>query len=396
MAGEVEETIQQVNEAITELRKEVDKKSADPEKIEKLQSALDVFEEKNQEQVAKQLATEKESLDQKERIDQLELEVARSSKSTGLNYQDSDTHKALLSYVKNSELRMTSEEVKVLRTDNDVSGGYLVTSEMDSMVTKDITEISNIRSVARVRSIGSKTLEMPIRKTIPLAMFEGEAEEGGEDNATYGSESITAFRQTVTVPITKDMLMDAAFNMEGEIFSDAAEGFAQGEGAAFVNGTGFKQPEGFLSEASLVANARITTTSATIDADDVILLTGDLKAGYNPVYVMNRRTLAFLRTLKSSTGMFLWQPGMNGPVANTINGDPYILANDMPDIASGSLSIAYGDFRRGYTIIDRMGMSIIRDEVTQKKKAIVEFTLNRWLTGQVTLPEAIKLLQTKA
>ena len=128
----------------------------------------------------------------------------------------------------------------------------------------------------------------------------------------------------------------------------------------------------------------------------MIYLTGDLKVGYEPVYVMNRGTLAFLRTLKSTTGSFLWQPGLNGPVANTLNGYPYVVAQDMQDIASNSLSIAFGDFRRGYTIIDRTGMSVVRDELTLKKKAIVEFTFNRWNTGQVTLSEAIKVLKTKA
>ena len=87
---------------------------------------------------------------------------------------------------------------------------------------------------------------------------------------------------------------------------------------------------------------------------------------------------------------------MNGPVANTINGFQYLLANDMPDIASNSKSIAFGDFMRGYTIIDRTGVSVIRDEFAQKRKAIIEFTINRWTTGQVTLSEAITLLKTKA
>ena len=144
------------------------------------------------------------------------------------------------------------------------------------------------------------------------------------------------------------------------------------------------------------AAARVTAASGVLDADAIILLTGDLKVGYQPSYMLNRRTLAVIRTFKSTTGQFLWQPGLNGPVANTLNGFPYALANSVPDIANSAYSMAFGDFMRGYTIIDRTGMEIIRDQFTLKKKAIIEFTLHRWTTGQVTLPEAIKLLQIKA
>ena len=131
-------------------------------------------------------------------------------------------------------------------------------------------------------------------------------------------------------------------------------------------------------------------------AADIILVTGDLKTGYNPAFMFNRRTLAVLRTEVSTTGQFIWQPGINGVVQNTIAGEPYVIANDMPDIASNAFSVVYADFLRGYTIIDRTGMSVIRDELTQKKKAIVEFTMNKWNTGQVTLPEAMTGLKIKA
>lgn len=391
-----EVTIQEVKEAVHELQQTINSKGAiDQEKLDKINVTLDAHEAANQEVVTQLKQAEKHEEEFKERIEALELELARAAPAAGKNYKETDEYKALDDYIKkgwdmNVELKAT------LRTDNDTSGGYLVPTEMDNMITKKITEVSAIRSIARVRTISSKSLEMPIRNTIPTATYEGEGETGADSVSAYDNETLTAFRQTFTSPITKDMLMDSAFDMEAEIMSDAAEAFAKGEGNGFVVGTGFKQPEGFLVNATVVANARTSTTSATIDPEDVIFLTGDLKVGYDPVYVMNRSTLAFLRTLKSTTGQFLWQPGLNGPVANTLNGFPYLIAQDMPDIAANSLSIAFGDFRRGYTIVDRTGMSVVRDEVTQKKKAIVEFTMNRWNTGQVTLPEAIKLLKTKA
>jgi HK97 family phage major capsid protein len=194
------------------------------------------------------------------------------------------------------------------------------------------------------------------------------------------------------------MLMDAAFDMDSEIASDSAEAFGFGEGAGFVLGDGFKKPEGFMQNAIILAATRAGTTgtAGVIPVVDVILLSGDLKTGYNPVYVLNRRTLASLRSKVSTTGSFIWEPGLNGPVANTLAGFPYVVANTMADEANNSYSLAFGDFRRGYTIVDRTGMSVVRDEFTLKKKAIVEFTMNRWNTGIVTLPEAIKVTKTPA
>lgn len=390
-------TMNDVMIGVKELRDEFEKKSPNFEKIDKIEADLQKQEEKNQEFLSESKAAEKRELELKERMDVMEAELARSGGAgEGKNYKDSDEYKALHAFVKDGAYALNQEQKAALRTDSDVQGGFLVAPEMDNAITKKITEVSAIRSVARVRTIGAKSLAVPVRATIPAAQYEGEAEQGPEDTSTYANETLTAFRQTVTIPVTQDMLMDAAFNMEAEIMADAAEAFALGEGTGFVAGTGFKQPEGFTVDDRVVSNARTSAVSATIGFDDMMNLTGDLKEGYNPIYVLNRRTLAFLRTLKGGDGHPLWQPGMNGVVANTLNGFPYLIANDMPDIASNSISVAFGDFTRGYTIVDRTGLAVIRDELTQKKKAIVEFTLQRWNTGQVTLPEAIKLLKTKA
>ncbi|MBL4700590.1 MAG: phage major capsid protein [Phycisphaeraceae bacterium] len=390
-------TMNDVMEGLKQLRVEFDKKSPNSEKIEKIEKTLEKQEAKNQDHIKEQKSAEKREGEMKERMDVLETELARSGgQGEGKNYKDSDEYKALDVFVKKGLYHPETEQKAVLRTDSDVQGGFLVPTEMDNAITKKIIEVSAIRSIARVRTIGAKSLEVPVRNTIPVAEYEGEGEQGGDSTSTYENETLTAFRLTTTIAITMDMLMDSAFDMESEIMQDGADSFAQKEGNKFVVGTGHKQPSGFTVDSRVVANARISAASATIGFDDMMNLTGDLKTGYNPVYVFNRRTLAFLRTLKGGDGHPLWQPGMNGIVVNTINGFPYLIAEDMSDIASNSISVAFGDFARGYTIIDRTGMAVIRDELTQKKKSIVEFTLQRWNTGQVTLPEAIKLLKTKA
>lgn len=383
-----------VMEAVTSLREEFEKKTIDHEKIDKIETFLNEQENKNQAFLAHKIEAETREAETKERIDTLEIELARAgSASDKKNYKDTPEYKALNIYCRTGDVDV--EQKELLRTDSDVAGGFLTTIELDSEITRKITEISMIRSIARVRTISSKAMEIPIRDTILTANYEGEAESNEDSVSTYSSETLNTFRQSVNIPITMDMLQDAEFDMESEIMRDAGEAFAKGEGFSFINGDGVKKPAGFLADSRVTDNARTSETNDTITATDVILLTGDLKTGYNPRYVFNRRTLAFLRTLKADNNEFLWQPGLNGPVANTLNGFDYLIAEDMPDIADGAFPVAFADFQRGYTIVDRTGMSVIRDEFTQKKKSIVEFTINRWNYGQVTLPEAIKVLEVQ-
>ncbi|MEE9160013.1 MAG: phage major capsid protein [Gammaproteobacteria bacterium] len=401
---EVKAVLDDIMSTVTEFREASEKRldeleskgSVDPlleEKIEKIGNALDVQEEKNQE-LAKELEAKKAEKDEFDtRFKDIELELAKKSAGNDPDWRESDEFKAFNLLCAKGYEGLDVEEKQLLRTDQDISGGFLVPTELDSELRKLIVELDAIRSVARVRTMSVKTLEIPVRTSIPVAEFEGEAETGVDDTSEYNAESVTAFRQSVTVPATMDLLNDSAFNIESEIASDVATSFAEGEGRNFITGDGFKKPKGFLADTRITDIARDSISASVLDADDILLLTGDLKSGYDPTFILNRRTLAFIRTLKSDTGQYLWQPGINGVVMNTLAGEPYLIANSMPDIADNAFPIAFGDFRRGYEIYDRTGTTVIRDNVTRKRQAIIEWTFHRWLTGQVIIPEAITALK---
>jgi HK97 family phage major capsid protein len=409
----MEVTMEQVGRAVDELRKEVEKKSIDGAKLERLNIVLDAYEKKNQEitmaQEAAKSAEEsvkelKRELETKgveagkirEQVDHLEMIIAKQSTGSP-NFREAPEYKSFETYIRHGVGGPNGVELKALRTDSATEGGVLVTTEMEGQILKKITEIDPIRSISRVRPMASKTLSVSIRNSIPVAVYEGEAETGTDSQSAYSAETITPFRLTHSTAITRDMLMDSAFDMEVEIINDAAEAFAFGEGNGFVVGTGFKMPAGFLVDAAVVAAKRTSTAgSGVLGADDPILLQGDLKVGYEGTFVLNRRTMANLRTKKSTDGVYLWAPGLNGPAAATLSGSPYILANSMPDIAASSYPLAFGAFRIGYMIVDRTAVEIIRDDYTLKKTAQVEFTIHRWNTGKVVLPEAIKVLQLQA
>ncbi len=358
-----------------------------------LHEKLDTFEQHNADNTKKWHDAEEKNLEFKQRIEDLENQLIEGKAGQGVDYRNSAEYKALETIVKTGDLSGIDMEGKTLRTDSESSGGVLVMGEMANEIIKPITEMSPIRQYARVMTIGSKNIIVPARKGLLDASWEGEAEEDNDSNSTYGSETITPYRLSVTVPITMDMLMDSEFDMEAEIMTDANERFAQKEGLAFVSGTGVKMPMGFLSDSVIAAAARDSETASTVTGDDVLKLLGDLKTGYNEMLTFNRRTLAHLRTLKANDGSYLWQPGLNGAAINNLAGTPYFLSEDMPDIANNAYPIAVADFRRGYRIVDRTALSVVRDEYTRKKKAIVEFTIHRWLTGQPVLREAFKLLK---
>ena len=128
-----------------------------------------------------------------------------------------------------------------------------------------------------------------------------------------------------------------------------------------------------------------------------MLLAGQLKAGYlvNARYFMNQATLYTLRTERDDVGNFLWKVGGEN-MPNNIAGKPFIIMPSMAAIADNSLSVGLGDFFYGYYILDAVGISLIRDDLSSKRTAMVEFTWKQWNTGQVAIAEAFKVLKTKA
>lgn len=361
---------------------------------EKTNGILEAQEKQSQAAVTAQAQAEKKSLELEEKVDALEVELARSYKSGDASYKESAEYKALNAFAKGGNEALDSEQKALLRTDNDTAGGYLTNVEMDNAIIRAITEISGVRAVSRVRTVGRKSIEMPVRRGIPTATYEGEAQAAKQSTSNYGSETVTCSRLTAEIPFTYDMMIDSGFDIESEITADVSESMAQAEGANFVKGDGVKKPEGFLNHADITGGASVTGAAGVISGDDLIKLTGELKTGYDPMFAFNRRTLAQLRTLKGvSNDHYLWQAGIGEDVPNTLLGERYVVMEDMPDIAAGAIPVMYADFMRGYTIIDRSGTAVIRDNLTEASNNIIKLIFHRYNTGQVTLSEAFKGLK---
>jgi HK97 family phage major capsid protein len=287
---------------------------------------------------------------------------------------------------------LDNAEKKALTVSNDSTGGYLAPPEYVRELLKTVTEISPIRSIARVRSTGQRSVQVPKRTSTFAAQWVAESGTRSETTGyNVGLEEIPAHEYYAMVDISEQDLEDSVFDLEAEMQSEFATQFAKAEGTAFVSGNAVGKPEGILTNTSVSSVNSGNGTALT--ADGLLTLVHSIKSEYsrNGTFVFNRGTLAAIRKLKDTAGQYVFQAGMmlTGGVTNTILGFPYIEATDMPDVGSGTKPVAFGDFNRGYMIIDRIQMAVLRDPFTQATTGNVRYIARRRVGGQVVQAEAI-------
>jgi HK97 family phage major capsid protein len=298
-------------------------------------------------------------------------------------------------------------ELKSLSGAVAADGGYAVPREIDALISARLKNISPIRAIAQVVQTGTAGY----RKLVTTG---GTASGWVSETAARPLTATPAFAEIAppsgelyaNPAASQAMLDDAAFDVQSWLAGEIAMEFARAEGAAFVSGTGVSQPMGFLTTPSSTANdaTRIFGTLQHLVSGNatgfdtspelkLIDLVHALKAGHRQgaSWVMNAKTLAVVRKLKASDGSFLWQPGLMEGQPNRLLGYPVVEAEDMPDLAAGTLPIAFGNFRAGYLITERTATSILRDPFTNKP--FVHFYATKRIGGQVLDSDAIKLLK---
>jgi len=195
------------------------------------------------------------------------------------------------------------------------------------------------------------------------------------------------------VDVPFEDLEDSDFNLEAELNMEFSEQFGVAEGVSFVSGDAVGEAEGLLT------NTGIAYTpgghASLLQADGLIDLFFALKDAYarNATWVMRRATIGAARKLKGSDNNYLWQPGLGSSLPATLLDRPYVEAVDMPAIAVDAFPVLFGDFRRGYMILDRIQMSVLRDPFTQASSGAIRFHARKRVGGQVVVAEAIRKLK---
>lgn len=341
------------------------------------------------------------------RVDEIETKMNRLPIETaGQKTEDpSEETKAFEKWLRKGDKGMTPEEFKVLKISDAETGGYLAIPEYITEITKTIIEFSPVRTIARIRRTSNYAVQIPKRTGQFSAYWVAEA--GEKDEATglkYGLETVTPHVMAALVKVTKENLEDSAFNLQAEIASEMGEQFAVLEGTGFISGSGVGQPEGILVNPTVVAAAIQSKTDNIIEPEDPLELIYALKEGYcrNAKFLMKRSTVKAVRLLRGaaiaagdSLGGFLWQPGLIQGQPQTLAGYPVVECVDMPAIADAALAMAFGDFKAGYTIVDRIQIEIQRLVEKYAEFNEIGFIGRKRVDGQVTNPEAIKLLKIK-
>ncbi len=346
---------------------------------------------------------------QARRLDELTLKSARPQ--LGLENATrvaSREHKqAFESYMRSgdaSALRGLESKAMSIGTPGD--GGYLVPPEVEQEIGKRLAVISPIRSIASVREISGNVFKKPFMTAGPATGWVAEtASRPQTSSPTLDELSFPAAELYAMPAATGALLEDAVVNLDEWIAGEVEQVFAVQEGAAFVNGDGTNKPKGFLQYDKVAEGSWAWTKIGFLEtgvdagfpedgaADPLIDLVYALKAGYrqNASFVMNRKTQSAIRKLKDADDNYLWQPPAQVGGRAGLLTFPVVEAEEMPDIAADSYSIAFGDFARGYLVVDRQGVRVLRDPYSAKPYVL--FYTTKRVGGGVQDFDAIKLLK---
>ena len=308
---------------------------------------------------------------------------------------------------KGDENGLKAIEHKALSTAVGADGGFTLPEEIDRVVQDLVKETSPIRSIANVVTVGTSDYKKLVNLHGTASGWVGETAARPETTSPQFAEIAPPMGEVYANPAATQIMLDDSFvDVEAWLAAEIALEFAKAEGAAFISGNGTNRPRGFLAGSAPVATADGTRAFGVLqyvpsgqaaamptDSNVYINLTMSLKAAHrqNANWVSNKAALSEVRKLKTTDGQYLWAPGLVSGQPDSLLGYTIVEAEDMPAIAANAFPLAFGNFRAGYTIVDRPTGVSMRDPYTNKP--YVMFYTTKRVGGAVIDSEAIKVLK---
>lgn len=315
----------------------------------------------------------------------------------GAGLRDKEYSAAFKAHMKRGEVQAA------LNKGTDADGGYLAPIEWDRTITDKLTLVSPIRQLATVQTISTSGFKKVFNLGGTSSGWVGEtAARPGTNNPTFGALDFIPGEIYANPSTTQQILDDAEINLESWLAAEVQTEFAKQEGTAFVSGDGVNKPFGMLTYVTGAANAAKhpfgaialvnSGDAALIKSDSIMDLIYSLPSAFtgNARFTMNRKTQGAVRKLKDGQGNYLWQPSYVAGQPATLAGFPVTEVPDMPDVAANAKPVMFGDFKQGYLIVDRIGVRVLRDNLTNKP--YVSFYTTKRVGGGVSNPECLRAL----
>lgn len=313
--------------------------------------------------------------------------------------------KAFNKYLRKGLGALEPEERKALTLADSTHAGVLAPAEYVNQIYHYASVMHPIRTVANVRQTNRYEVQFPVNDAGCVATWVAEGGTKTETTApTYALTTIIPQKMQILLKATTEWLDDEIFNAEAEIALQAGRAFGALESTAFYSGNGTTTgPEGISVNSTVLADHTDFNTDNTLAFDDFIDTQYLLEEPYvrNASWLLNRSTLGVCVGLKSATtNTYLLQPNLQQGQPATILGSPVYTWSDVPGLTSttaadGVVVLLYGDFRQGYTVIDRMGMTIQRLNELYAATGYVGFMITARVGGGVIIPPAIQMLKNQ-
>lgn len=376
--------------------------------------AFEAFKDANDqrlEQIEKRMSADVVTSEKVDRInkaiDELILKSRRSALGGEVKSEPSEHKKAFEQYVRKGETHgLSSLEAKAMSVGSGQDGGYLVPPEVEAEIGRLLSKASPMRQIADVRQISATLYKKPFNTNGAATGWVGEtAARPQTASPTLAELQFPTMELYAQPAATQALLDDSIVNLDQWVAQEVETVFAEQETDAFLNGDGITRPKGILAYTKVaqsawtwgntgyIATGVAAAFAATNPTDKLVDLIYATKAGYrqNARFMISRATQAQIRKFKDAQGNYLWQPAATADGNAMLLNFPVVESEYMPDIGTDSFSVAFGDFKRGYLIVDRVGTRILRDPFTAKPYVL--FYTTKRVGGGMQDFDAIKLLK---
>ncbi len=377
-------------------------------------NAFEAFKDANDDrldQIEKRMSADVVTTEKVERInkalDELILKSRRPALGVDSHTEPTEHKRAFDTYVRKGETNgLAAIESKAMSVGSNADGGYLVPTEVEAAIGRLLSKASPMRAIADVRQVSATLYKKPFNTNGTSAGWIGEAAGRPQTGSATLSELQFPTMELYAMPAaTQALLDDSIVNIDEWIAREVETVFAEQETDAFLNGDGITRPKGILSYTKVaqgswswgntgyIASGVAGGFAASNPTDKIVDLIYATKAGYrqNAKFLVSRATQAQVRKFKDAQGNYLWQPAATADGNAMLLNFPVVESEYMPDIATDAFAMGFGDFKRGYLIVDRVGVRILRDPYSTKPYVL--FYTTKRVGGGMQDFDAIKLMK---